>query len=187
MGPSERPPRDDAAGSEEASEGSRSSEPPPPPDGPRGEGRGGEGARGEGGRGESPEGVRRIFERILREGVRRVVEKGVGQIADGPENLRQFVADLRLPKEAAFYLLQQIDETKNGLYRAVARELRDFLEHTNISEELTRALTTLSFEVKMEIRFIPNDQKFEGAEKGQRATPKPDVRTTVRVRDTNRD
>lgn len=172
MGPSERPPRDEAAGSEhDAHDEGRRSEPPP----------------AEGHRGEPPEGVRRVFERILREGVRRVVEKGVGQIADGPENLRQFVADLRLPKEAAFYLLQQIDETKNGLYRAVARELRDFLEHTNLSEELTRALTTLSFEVKMEIRFIPNDQKFEGPEGSRRPTPKPDVRTSVRVRESNRD
>jgi hypothetical protein len=172
MGPSERPPRDEAASSEnEAHDEGRHNEPPP-----------------DAGRGEAhePEGMRRLFERVIREGVRRVVEKGVGQIADGPENLRQFVADLRLPKEAAFYLLQQIDETKNGLYRAVARELRDFLEHTNLSEELTRALTTLSFEVKMEIRFIPNDQKFEGGE-GKRPAPKPDVRTSVRVRDSNRD
>lgn len=184
MGPSERPPppRDDTAAERESGRHEAPhSDPPPPPDSPRhseGSPRGGE----------APEGVRRIFERILREGVKRVVEKGVGQIADGPENLRQFVADLRLPKEAAFYLLQQIDETKNGLYRAVARELRDFLEHTNLSEELTRALTTLSFEVKMEIRFIPNDQRFEGSPEGaRRATPKPDVRTSVRVRDSNRD
>jgi hypothetical protein len=171
MGSSERPPRDEAAGSEnEAPDEGRRSEPAP-----------------DGSRGEGPEGVRRVLERIIREGVRRVVEKGVGQIADGPENLRHFVGDLRLPKEAALYLLQQIDDTKNGLYRAVARELRDFLEHTNLSEEITRALTTLSFEVKMEIRFIPNDQKFEGGEGGRRPTPKPDVRTTVRVRDSNRD
>jgi hypothetical protein len=178
MGPSERPPRDEAASSESEAhdegrrDDGRRSEPPPPP---------------EGGRGDAPEGVRRLLERIIREGVRRVVEKGVGQIADGPENLRQFVGDLRLPKEAALYLLQQVDDTKNGLYRAVARELRDFLEHTNLSEELTRALTTLSFEVKMEIRFIPNDQKFEGGEGRRSAAPKPDVRTSVRVRESNRD
>ena len=132
------------------------------------------------GDGEPREGVRQLFERVVREGVRRVVEKGVGQIADGPENLRQFVQDIKLPKEIAHLLFQQIDETKNGLYRVVARELRDFLDHSNLAEELTRALTTLSFEIKTEIRFIPNDQRMEG---DSRRPPRPDVKTSVKVRD----
>ncbi|MFW2390404.1 MAG: hypothetical protein ACN4G0_18860, partial [Polyangiales bacterium] len=33
----------------------------------------------------------------------------------------------------------------------------DFLEATDIAGEFYRALTSLSFEVKTEIRFIPND------------------------------
>ncbi|RYE92494.1 MAG: hypothetical protein EOO75_06580 [Myxococcales bacterium] len=119
--------------------------------------------------------ARRIVERLLREGVRRAVEKGVEQISETPENLRQFVHDLKLPREVASVLFQQIDETKNGLYRAVAREIRDFLGETNLAEELIKALTTLSFEIKTEIRFIPNDQRFDaGGEKGgEKAGDKP--------------
>ena len=39
---------------------------------------------------------------------------------------------------------------------AVAGEVRSFLDSTDLATELQRALTALSFEVKMEIRFVPN-------------------------------
>ncbi len=125
---------------------------------------------------ESREGTRRLVERLLREGVRKAVEKGVEQITETPDNVRQFVHDLKLPREVASLMFQQIDETKNGLYRAVAREIRDFLEQTNVTEEFVKALTTLSFEIKTEIRFIPNDQKVDGEK-----PLKPDVKATVRM------
>lgn len=130
--------------------------------------------------------ARRIVERLLREGVRRAVEKGVEQISETPENLRQFVHDLKLPREVASVLFQQIDDTKNGLYRAVAREIRDFLGETNLAEELIKALTTLSFEIKTEIRFIPNDQRFEskdGDKPGDRPADKGGEKSTERGSD----
>lgn len=122
------------------------------------------------------EGARRIVERLLREGVRKAVERGVEQISETPDNVRQFVQDLKLPREVASVVYQQIDETKNGLYRAVAKEIRDFLEQTNVTEEVVHALTKLSFEIKTEIRFIPNDHQQEGGK-----PVKPDVKASVRV------
>src|SRR6185295_16852674 len=89
--------------------------------------------------------------------------------------------ELKLPKEVVSYLFMQVDVTKNGLYRAVAKEIRDFLEHTNVADELTKALTKLSFEVKTEIRFIPND-----AAPGEGKLPRPDVRASVRVKEDRR-
>lgn len=120
------------------------------------------------------------LERILPELIKRVVELGAGKIAEGPESVRHFVSELKLPKEVLALLLTQIDETKNGLYRAVAKELRDFLEQTNMAEELTKVLTTLSFEIKTEVRFIPNDAR-------PNAPPKPDVRAKVQVKKQSRD
>ena len=119
---------------------------------------------------------RRFAERLLPELLKRFVEVGVVKLSEQPENLRHFVQELRVPKEIANYLFAQIDETKNGLYRVVAREIRDFLEHTNIADELTKALTKLSFEIKTEIRFVPNDSA-EGL------FPKPEVQSDVKVLD----
>jgi hypothetical protein len=115
----------------------------------------------------------RRLERLIPELVKRLLEAGYEKLAEGPENVRNLVSELKLPKEALGLLFAQLDETKNGLYRAVAREVRDFLDHSNLAEELARALTALSFEIKTEVRFIPNDSRM-------RATP--EVRTKLAVR-----
>ena len=116
---------------------------------------------------------RRRLERILPLLIKRALETGLEKLSEGPENVRQLVSELRLPKEILALLLTQADETKNGLYRVVAKEIRDFLDHTNFAEELARVITTLSFEVKMEVRFIPNDSRLGAT---------PDVRSKVRIK-----
>jgi hypothetical protein len=123
---------------------------------------------------------RRRLERVLPEVIKRLIETGYEKISEGPENVRQFVSELKLPKEALALILAQLDDTKNGLYRVVAKEIRDFLEHSNLAEELSKALTTLSFEIKTEVRFIPNEAKLN-------APPKPDVRSKVSVKRDRRD
>ena len=115
---------------------------------------------------------RKAVERVLPELIKRFIEVGVGKLAEGPKDLRHFVQELRLPREAANYVFGQIDETKNGMYRVVAREIRDFLEHTNLADEIARVLTKMSFEIRTEIRFVPN-------ESDERLFPKPEVKADV--------
>lgn len=111
---------------------------------------------------------RQRLEGLLGNAIRRAVEKGVEagmgtfNIADkavskADKAVRNVVDDVKLPKEVVGYVFSQVDETKNVLVRAVAREVHDFLEATDIASEMQRALTSLSFEIKTEIRFIPND------------------------------
>lgn len=128
---------------------------------------------------------------ILKRAVERAVETGASRLAEGPENLRHFVQDMKLPKEVLHYLYQQIDDTKNGLYRVVAKEMRDVLEQTQFADEITKVLTKLSFEIKTEIRFIPNDaaaakkgdaDEAEG-EGSKTKLPKPEVVAHVSVKD----
>src|ERR1700722_9739614 len=148
--------------------------------------------------GEREQDKRRLFERVIPEILKRVVERavesGATRLAEGPENLRNFVQDLRLPKEVIHYLYQQIDDTKNGLYRVVAKEIRDVLEQTQFADEITKVLTKLSFEIKTEIRFIPNDagqKRGEGADddapEGARKLPKPEVTAQVSIKDNRKD
>jgi hypothetical protein len=96
--------------------------------------------------------------------LKRAVEKGAQKAQEAPDNLRSFVGDLKVPKELAHYLFAQVDETKNGLFRVVAKEMRDFLEHTNFSGEIQRLLTTVQFEVNTTIRFRPNNGEKDTAE-----------------------
>lgn len=109
--------------------------------------------------GESQDAKRKRLESVIPELLKRAVEKGVEKAQEAPDSVKQFVSDRRLPKEIASYLLSQIDETKNGLFRVVAKEIRDFLEHSNLAGELQKVLTTVQFEINTTIRFSPNDSK----------------------------
>lgn len=158
--------------------------------------------------GEKPEGERRrAFDRaipdLLKRAVEKAVETGVGKLSEGPDSLRNFVGDMKLPKEVMHYLYQQIDDTKAGLYRVVAKEVRDVIEHTQFADEITKVLTKLSFEIKTEIRFVPNDSRAsdkvkddeevdgepasshgEGGSAGpSHGLPKPTVSSQVTIKD----
>jgi hypothetical protein len=122
---------------------------------------------------DDPEGDRRPLERMIPEIIKRILEAGLEKISEGPENVRKVARDLKLPKEALAAILSQLDETKSGLYRVVAREVREVLERTNFAEDLVRALTAVSFEIRTSVRFVPNAP-------GDRASP--EVRSKVSVR-----
>lgn len=116
------------------------SEPPPPPDHER---------------------VRSRLESVIPDLIKKAVIGGVERGYEGAESLRNFISEQKLPKEIVNAMFSQIDETKNGLFRVVAKELRSFLEQVDWQRELQKLLTTVSFEIKTEIRFIPNDSTPE--------------------------
>ena len=124
----------------------------------------------EGPAGEEQEGfIRQVIPDLLR----RTVYAGMAAVFSTDEGIRRIVSELKLPREVANYLIQQAGNSKDELFKIVAREVRGFLESMNVSGELTKLLTSLSFEVKTEIRFIPNDEAMG---------VKPDVRRRVAVK-----
>jgi hypothetical protein len=48
--------------------------------------------------------------------------------------------------------------SKDDIMRAAAGEMRSWLEHLNLNEELAKALSKLVIEVKTEVRFRPNEE-----------------------------
>ena len=100
--------------------------------------------------------------------VKRTFYAGLGAVFTTVEGIRKIASDLKLPKDVANYLIQSAASTKDEMFRVVGKELRGFLETVNISGELQKLLTSLSFEIKTEIRFIPNNEAIGGV--------KPDVK-----------
>jgi hypothetical protein len=117
------------------------------------------------------DGLRQRFEGLVPEIIRRTFYAGLGAVFTTEEGMRKMATEFSLPKDVARYLIQGAQSTKDELFRIVAAELRSFLESLNLNEELQHLLTSLSFEIKTEIRFIPNDQK----------TLKPKIKNKVSV------
>ncbi len=118
--------------------------------------------------------VRQRLEGLVPDLVKRTFYAGLGAVFTTEEGIRKLAQDFSLPKDVANYLINSAQSTKDELFRIVAKEMREFLDSVNIGNEIAKLLTTLSFEIKTEIRFIPNDEKVGGV--------KPDVKRQVAVK-----
>lgn len=114
--------------------------------------------------------------RLIRDVLRKTVSQGVEARQLTEDTIRNLVGEMKLPREIGNIVLQQADLIKTEVVRVVAGEVRNFLEEANLGEELAKILTSLSFEVRTEIRFIPNDEAL-----------KPSVRSRVGLKSTHRD
>ena len=117
--------------------------------------------------------LREKLEAIIPDLVRRTFTAGMGAMASTEDGLRKLSRELQLPSVAG-YLADTADNTKDKVLEIIAREVREFLAHVNLSDEIAKLLTTLSFEIKTEIRFIPNSERYTGVE--------PDVKAAVRIK-----
>lgn len=85
---------------------------------------------------------------------RRRVE---GMLKDGV--LRNLISDIKLPKELVVHIMSQVDETKQAAVGVISREVRQFLENTDMAEEIEKLLSKFSFEIKTTVRFVPKEEK----------------------------
>jgi len=112
---------------------------------------------------------RRLFsEKLMPEILRRGVESGMDTFLRSDRGVRKAISDLKLRRELTNYFFHQVDETKNAALRVIAREVREFLENTDLDEALRSVLTSLAFEIRTEVRFVPAD-----------GTVKPQVKSAV--------
>jgi len=116
--------------------------------------------------------LRAKLEGLVPDLIRRTLVAGMGAAVSTEEALRKITKDMSLPKDVASYVASTASATKDEFLRVLAHETREFLATVNLSEEIAKMLTMLSFEVKTEIRFIPNDERLV----------KPDVKAKVAIK-----
>ncbi len=123
-----------------------------------------------------PETLRRRLESLVPELVKKTFAAGMGAVFSTEEGIRKLARE-NLP-EVAGYIASSADGAKDKVFEVIARETREFLSNLNLTDEIAKILTTLSFEIKTEIRFIPNSERLTGAE--------PDVKASVRLKRNDR-
>jgi hypothetical protein len=183
-GPNKTAGEGQAEGSASADEGARDSSLPPASERPPGEGP----RRGR---------FENILPGLIRRGIEKGIEAGLHTLERSVETGRgttdavrgvlnevklprdvanavgRALTEAKLPRDIASAVFNQFDETKNDVLRIVAGEVRDFLEATDLAGEIKNALTSLSFEIRTEVRFIPNDAG---------TGVKPEVRARSRIK-----
>lgn len=65
---------------------------------------------------------------------------------------------LRVPQEIIAYSKEQVQALRDDVVATVRRELTNYFGSINLSSELLKLLTYLTFEVRMQIRLVPTEK-----------------------------
>ena len=84
---------------------------------------------------------------------RKILKTGKGVINSTEGGLRNMVGEITLPGEIVSYMTKSIDRAKNEIVRMISDEVRQFLNHLNLTEEMVKAMSNLSVEVSAQIKF----------------------------------
>ena len=117
--------------------------------------------------------IRARLEHLVPELVKKTFAAGMGAVFSTEEGIRRLAREVSLP-DVAGYIASSTSDAKDKVWEVIARETREFLSNLNLTEEIAKILTTLSFEIKTEVRFIPNSERLIGSE--------PDVKASVRLK-----
>lgn len=95
--------------------------------------------------------------------VRRMAWAGLGAVFMSEEGVRRLAGQLKLPKEALGFLLQQAEKSKDEIGRVVSDEVRKLLQSERLRDELLKMIAGMTIEVRAEIKLVPDRVKGEAA------------------------
>jgi hypothetical protein len=103
--------------------------------------------------------------------IRRAVNAGRRTVKTGQERLEHIASDI-LNNDKVEAVGSAFHGFREEVVRVFGKELAKYLERLDLTDALVRVLTSISLELKTEIRFIPNDKKLV----------KPEIKNSVTVK-----
>ena len=79
---------------------------------------------------------------------------GVGAVMTNDEGVR----DYRVTNNAMRLLGNTAEKTKREVTEVVTKEVRNFLDHLELHEIITRVMSGMTFEIHTQIKMVPNEQ-----------------------------
>jgi len=92
---------------------------------------------------------------ILSEMARKVLLTGIGAIFMTEESIRSVLGEMKLPKDAMGFVVDQAKKQKNDLIAVVANEFSNFLAKLKVHDEIQKALTKLQIHIEAKLSFSP--------------------------------
>ncbi len=84
--------------------------------------------------------------------LRKIIMTGLGAALVTEESLSKLITELKLPRDAKNYVINQAQKKKSELAAIIAEEVKGFLSRINIHEELRKAFTGMKIDVQATIR-----------------------------------
>ncbi len=95
--------------------------------------------------------------KVLGDMARKALMTGIGAVFMSEESLRGQLAEMKLPKEAMGYVVNQADKTKREIIDVVGREARAFFARLEVDKVVGKLLVGTTIEINTKIRIMPKD------------------------------
>ena len=79
---------------------------------------------------------------------------GVGAVMTNDEGVR----DYKLTNNAMRMISGTAEKTKREVTEVVTKEVRNFLDHLELHEIITKVMTGMTFEINTQIKIVPNEE-----------------------------
>lgn len=96
---------------------------------------------------------------LFGEALKKVFAAGVGAAFMTEENIRSYLAELKLPKEFLNLLLQQASRSKEELINRVGKEIMQIVNKVDFAKEFSKFAETHRFRITADIEIIRKDNK----------------------------
>lgn len=90
----------------------------------------------------------------LAEAFKKVISVGIGAAFMTEENIRSYLSELKLPKEALNLVIQSANKSKEELFNKVGNELTKILSKVDIVKEASRFVEEHKFKINAEIEVV---------------------------------
>ena len=119
--------------------------------------------------------------KVLGDMARKALMTGIGAVFMSEETLRGQLSEMKLPKEAMGYVVNQADKTKKEIIDVVGREARAFFGRLEVDKVVGKLLVGTTIEINTKIRIMPKEGGGFGVnvEKNDTALVKTDVPTST--------
>lgn len=94
---------------------------------------------------------------LFGEALKKVFAAGVGAAFMTEENIRTYLAELKLPKEFLNVLLQQAGRSKEELIQRVGKEIIQIIQKVDFAKEFAKIAETHRFRITADIEIIKKD------------------------------
>lgn len=96
---------------------------------------------------------------LLGDTVKKVFTAGVSAAFMTEESLRNYVSELKLPKEALNLLLQGANKSKDEITQRVTKEVVNVIQKIDFVKEISKFAETHKFKITAEIDIVKKDSQ----------------------------
>lgn len=95
------------------------------------------------------------------DGLKKIITTGISAVLMSEEGVRQYLQDLKLPKDAIGSLIKGVSKSKEEIVTRVGHEFSKLVEKIDLVEEMSKFLRENKIKISAEIEFSKKDKKSD--------------------------